>query len=153
MPLQKTSIESRTCSKCNKDYEPRGFAYGPLAELEDDGQVFLAVCLYCDPIINMTHPSQAPRKCIVCHEVKERNEFSFQRQRCKNYSTWKCKTCDFPACDICGALPTVPKKSPYRCESCLFPPCSCGRPRPQSTKYKNTNEGMKTWTCSKCKTS
>ena len=66
-------------------------------------------------------------------------------------TTWKCKSCDFPACIICGVLPIAPKKSPYRCESCLFPPCSCGKPRPRSTKYRSTNEGKETWSCSECR--
>ena len=69
----------------------------------------------------------------------------------ENYATWKCKECDFPACEICQKIPTIPKKKPYRCESCLFPPCDCGTPRPVSTKYRSTNKGMKVWKCSKCK--
>ena len=34
---------------------------------------------------------------------------SFVSEGPGDYSTWKCKSCDFPACDICGVLPITPK--------------------------------------------
>ena len=74
IPLKKTRI----CSKCNADYEPKHFAYSLLAELEDDGQAFLAACLHCNPI---SDKSQAPRECKACGKLKERKEFSLERQR------------------------------------------------------------------------
>ena len=139
------------CCKCKAAYEPKNFAYGTLAALEEDKQTFLAVCLHCNPVLDETHASLKPVRCVACKKLKERKEFSFERQRCKNYATWRCKECDFPRCDTCGIKPSVPKKSPYRCEKCMFPPCSCGTPRPSSTKYRSTNVGMKTWKCPKCR--
>ena len=35
------------------------------------------------PIIDETHPAQAPRQCKACLKFKERKEFSLQRQRCR----------------------------------------------------------------------
>ena len=77
IPLKK----ARICSECNVDYEPKHFAYAGLAELEDEGQVFLAQCLHCSPNIDKRYSSQALRKCVACNKVKDRKEFSLERQR------------------------------------------------------------------------
>ena len=138
---------SYTCSKCKDSQPPSHYEYKTLAALEEADQVYLAVCITCQT----EGDAGPPVKCVGCGLKKKRNEFSFARQRCKNYATWRCMECDFPPCESCGEKPKIPKKSPYTCEVCLFPPCKCGAERPRSTKYRSSNENMKTWTCSKCR--
>ena len=135
------------CSICKISSPPSNYDYKNLARLEEEEQVYLAVCLTCESKGN----EDSPVKCVGCKVTKNRNEFSFARQRCKNYLTWRCLLCDFPPCARCGVKPGIPKRAPYTCEACLFPPCKCGAQRPRSSKYKTTNEGMETWTCSKCR--
>ena len=136
-----------TCSICKDPHPPGDYDYKKLAALEEGGQVYLAVCIPCDS----QGSSGEPVTCVGCGVKKQRNEFSFARRRCKNYKTWRCLECDLPPCEMCKDKPSVPKKAPYICEPCLYPPCKCGAERPRSTKYRSTNDGMKTWTCSKCK--
>ena len=121
--------------------------YKKFATLEEQRQVYLAVCIPCESKEN----AGKLFKCVGCDRKKNRNEFSFARQRCRNYATWRCLDCDFPPCLLCNAKPEIPKKAPYICEPCLYPPCKCGAERPRSTKYRSTNEKMQTWTCSKCR--
>ena len=116
---KKWKQSSYTCSKCNTPKPPSHFDYKKLELLEHEEQRYLAVCLTCDNTSN----EGPPVKCVGCKETKNRNEFSFARQRCKNYSTWRCLKCDFPPCDGCGVKPEIPKRAPYICEACLFPPC------------------------------
>ena len=136
-----------TCSNCKDPHPPSYYDYKKLATLEEEEQVYLAVCIPCESKGN----TGTSVKCVGCGVEKKRNEFSFARQRCKNYATWRCLECDFPPCEICREKPSIPKQAPYICAPCLFPPCKCGAERPRSTKYRSTNEHMKTWTCSKCR--
>ena len=138
---------SYTCSQCKGQHPPSSYDYKKLATLEEEDQVYLAVCIPCES----KDKSETKVKCVGCGIKKHRNQFSFARQRSKNYALWRCLECDFPPCTTCGTKPDMPKKAPYICESCLFPPCKCGAQRPRSTKYRCTNEGMKTWACSSCR--
>ena len=134
-----------TCSRCKDPHPPSFFNYKKLASLEEEEQVYLAVCIPCE----REDSTGTAIKCVGCGVEKNRNQFSIGRQRCRKHSTWRCLECDFPPCKICRAKPDIPKTAPYICERCLFPPCKCGAQRPSSTKYRCTN--MKTWTCSKCR--
>ena len=136
-----------TCSQCKEQHPPHNYDYKKLATLEEEGQVYLAFCIRCET----KEVDPKLYTCGGCHQEKQRTEFSLARQRCKNYPTWRCLDCDFPPCEICRVKPNILKKTPYICEGCLFPPCQCGAPRPQSTKYRSTNPGMKTWICSRCR--
>ena len=136
-----------TCSQCEASYPSSYFDYTKLATFEDEDQVYLAVCLPCE----RTDTTGPPVQCVGCKKQKNRNEFSFARQRSKGYSTWRCLECDFPPCQICTAKPDIPKMAPYICDPCSFPPCRCGAPRPRSSKYRSSNKNMKNWTCSECR--
>ena len=136
-----------TCSQCKDQHPPSYYDYKQLATLEDEEQVYLAVCIPCESKGN----TGTPVECVGCGIKKNRTEFSLARQRCTNYTTWRCLQCDFPPCERCKAKLDIPKRAPYICEPCLFPPCKCGAQRPRSTKYRSTNERMKTWTCSICR--
>ena len=137
------------CSQCKEPHPPSHYDYKKLASLEEEGQVYLAVCIPCESKEKVGKLV----KCVGCDREKNQNEFSFARQRCKNYSTWRCLECDYPPCRMCKTKPTIPKKAPYICESCLFPPCKCGTERPRSTKYRSTNEHMESWVCRNCRAS
>ena len=63
-----------------------------LATLEEEGQVYFAVCIPCDSKDNAGQLF----KCVGCDRKKNRNEFSFARQRCKSYTGWRCLDCDVP---------------------------------------------------------
>ena len=80
-PWRWNRTDFQTCSKCNKEYAPKNFAYGTLASLEKDGQSFLAVCLHCNPVMDKTHASLAPVTCVLCKTSKERKEFRLERRR------------------------------------------------------------------------
>ena len=75
------------CSKCETEYSPKHFAYATLASLEADKQTFLAVCLHCNPVIYETHASLKPVTCVACKKLKERKEFTIERQRCSTLAT------------------------------------------------------------------
>ena len=75
------------CSKCKADYAPNKFAYATLAALEADGQTFLAICLHCNPVIYETHALLKPVTCVACKKLKERKEFSLERQRHSTLAT------------------------------------------------------------------
>ena len=75
------------CSKCGTEYPPKHFAYATLASLEADKQTFLAVCLHCNPVIYETHASLKPVTCVACKKLKERKEFTIERQRCSTLAT------------------------------------------------------------------
>ena len=143
---------SYRCSKCGDSFPPKQFDYKKLAKLEEENQVYLAVCIPCErdePRIKTKWNALHKIRCVGCNKKKNENEFSLARQRCKNYATWRCLECDFPPCVSCGEKPDMPKRTPYLCEKCLYPPCKCGAERPRSTKYKSTN--MKTWSCNTCR--
>ena len=125
-----------TCSQCQETQPPSHYDYKHLAILEEQEQVYLAVCISCKSEGN----TGIPVKCVECSVQKTRNEFSFARRRCKHYTTWLCLECDFPPCKICKAKLDVRKQAPYICEPCSFPPCRCGAPRPRSTKYLSSNK-------------
>ena len=75
------------CSKCKVEYPPNNFAYSTLASLEADGQSFLAVCLHCNPVIHEKRASLKPVTCVACKKLKERKEFSLERQRHRTLAT------------------------------------------------------------------
>ena len=75
------------CSKCEIEYSPKHFAYATLASLEADKQTFLAVCLHCNPVIYETHASLKPVTCVACKKLKDRKEFTIERQRCSTLAT------------------------------------------------------------------
>ena len=58
-------------------------------------------------------------KCNLCGLTKPSHAFSPARQTARDYSTWRCKDCDFPAYSSCGAIPTQPKHKPYICVLCV----------------------------------
>ena len=86
-PQRKWKQATYKCSKCESEYSPKHFAYATLASLEADNQTFLAVCLHCNPVIYETHASLKPVTCVACKKLKERKEFSIERQRCSTLAT------------------------------------------------------------------
>ena len=147
-PLKKVWKQSfYTCSKCKCSNPPSYYDYKKLAILDDVDKADLAVCMTCESKCNKGQPVT----CVACNILKNRDEFSFARQRCKYYKKWRCLTCDFPPCETCGIKPNIPKKAPYTCNACIFPPCKCGAKRPRTSKYRSTNKGMLTWTCRHCR--
>ena len=142
--------QAYTCSQCKTSCPPSYFDYKKVKVLEDEDQVYLAVCLPCERTDIIVGP---PVECVGCGVKKNRKEFSYARQRTKDYSTWRCLQCDFPLCQVCKAKPMIPKRAPYICEPCLCPPCKCGAQRPHKDKYRSTHKHMKIWECMKCRQS
>ena len=150
--MRRNRFESNTCSQCKRNVPGRKFDYARLAALREDNQVYLAVCLDCNPALTTDRHDKPEIICVGCEKLKPRKDFSIARLRCHNPKTWFCIACDFPACTGCGTKPSMPKQAPYTCDGCLWPPCiGCGAARPKSTKYRSTNEGKEHWTCAKCK--
>ena len=88
-------------------------------------------------------------KCNLCGVTKPSHAFSPARQRARDYSTRRCKDCDFTACASFGTIPTQPQQKPYMCPVCQFPPCACGAPRPLSSQYRVSVKP--TWQCEVCR--
>ena len=108
-PKREWKQETYTCSKCKKTHPPTYYNYRNLATLEEKQQTYLAVCIPCEKNTNATKLIT----CVGCNNTKQKDEFSFSRQRCKNYSTWRCLECDFPPCQMCQAKPRTPQKNIY----------------------------------------
>ena len=140
-----------SCAKCRRSFPPKHFDYKLLAELEADGEAYLAECLQCNDTLGTKERHQKDdMECNKCQVRKPRSEYRIERQRCNNYKTWRCRSCEFPPCDRCGKIPTEIKPSGYRCKLCMWPPCACGKERPRSTKY--STKTMKTeWKCNVCR--
>ena len=133
------------CNDCNSELLAHKFDTTKLRQWEDSSTLYLAKCGNCDS--DMKNNAKA-MKCNLCGATKPSHAFSSARQRARDYSTWRCKDCDFPACSSCGAIPTQPKQKPYMCPVCQFPPCSCGALRPQSRRYHISVK--QTWQCEAC---
>ena len=111
------------CIHCNSELLAHKFDTAKLREWQETSTLYLAKCGNCDTDMKNNAKEM---KCNLCGVTKPASSFSPARQRARNYSTWRCKDCDFPACSSCGAIPTQPKQKPYMCPVCQFPPCSCG---------------------------
>ena len=134
------------CSDCNSELLANKFDTTKLKQWEDSATLYLAQCGNCDR--DMKNIAQA-MKCNLCGATKPSHAFSPARQRARDYSTRRCRDCDFPACSSCGTIPTQPKQKPYMCPVCLFPPCSCGAPIPPWTQNRVTVKP--TWQCEACR--
>ena len=153
IPVQHGHVGSRfaSCAICKKNLPPRHFDYRLLTQLEDDGEVYMAECLQCKDTLGSKERHQKKKiPCNLCGYEKPRSEFRIERQRSKNYQTWRCRSCDFTPCDTCGKIPTEITSPGYRCELCKWPPCACGRDRPRSSKY-STKTFLGEWKCKDCK--
>ena len=140
-----------SCAKCRKSLPPKQFDYRVLAELEADGEAYLAECLQCNDTLGAKDRHQKDNfPCNKCGVHKPRSEFRLERLRCNNQKTWRCRSCDFTACDRCGKIPTEIKPEGYRCDLCTWPPCACGRERPRASKY-STKVMKAEWKCKVCK--
>ena len=81
---------------------------------QESSTLYLAKCGNCDS--DMKNNAKA-MKCNLCGATKPSHAFSPARQRARDYSTWRCKDCDFPACSSCGAIPPSPSRS-HKCVLC-----------------------------------
>ena len=150
---QRGNTNSRwvSCAKCKRSFPPKHFDYRVLAELEADGEAYLAECLQCNDTLGAKDRFQKDDvQCNSCGVDKPRSEYRLERQRCNDHRTWRCRSCDFTACDRCGKIPTKIKLPGYRCELCTWPPCACGRERPRIAKY-STKVMKADWKCKVCR--
>ena len=144
-------LSEYTCSKCSNKLPPHKFDKSMLARLENQNQLYLAMCGSCSSEnLEYEDMNAKPVTCNLCKVQKPRCEFSLARRRLRgDYARWRCIECDFPACIVCGVIPSQPKQTPFTCNACSFPPCRCGAPRPQAGKYHISKR--KEWECAKCK--
>ena len=153
IPVQHSYVGSKfaSCAICKKNLPPKHFDYRILSDLEADGEVYMAECLQCKDTLGSKERHQKKEiPCNLCGIEKPRSEYRIERQRCNNYSTWRCRSCEVVACDKCGKAADGVKKPGYRCDLCMWPPCACGRERPRSTKY-STKAGKADWKCQECR--
>ena len=134
------------CSDCNSELPAHKFDTTKLKQWDESSTLYLAQCGSCDSDMKTNAKTMT---CNLCFETKPSHAFSPTRQRARDYTTRRCKDCDFPQCSSCGAIPTQPKQKPYMCPVCQFPPCSCGAVRPQ---FNNYHVSVKpTWQCEACR--
>ena len=137
-----------------ESFPPSFFDNKQLETLEEQKQVYLAICNSCEE----QNLERQNCLCMGCGKTKKLNQFSIARKR-KKHTAHKmyCLECDFPRCTKCKERATMcvnqkqqhGKKEPYMCEKCLYPPCpKCGKERPRNVVYKSTT--LKTWTCFDC---
>ena len=143
-----------TCSRCEKSFPPHRFDTVVLQRLERENTLYLAECSLCSgtqATEEEAEPTGPPVTCNLCKKLKARTEFSHARQRkLRDYQHWRCKDCDFPACEKCATRTTTAgTKKPYWCDVCKFPPCHCGTPRPRTSKYHVAK--MPEWKCPACR--
>jgi hypothetical protein len=104
--------------------------------------------------------SQAGRElfgCGRCEVQKPLTEFTPAVSKLKYDKTkWRCRACQYPACQQCSARPSAAINQQYEdesyfCKACSWPPCAggCGAPRPGSSKYNK--RAMPTWHCARCR--
>ena len=134
------------CSVCNSALPACKFDTGKLKQWEDTLTLYLAQCGTCDTDMKTNAQTMT---CNLCFETKPAHAFSPTRQRARDYTTRRCKDCDFPPCSSCGTIPTLPKQTPYMCPACLWPPCACGALRLQYTQNRVTEK--LTWQCGACR--
>ena len=145
-PKQTWKQIAYTCSICETAFPASKFDTRKLKQWEESAMLYLARCGSCDS--DSERNAQA-MKCNLCGLTKPGHAFSATRQRSRDYSTRRCKECDFPKCSSCGTIPTLPKQKPYTCLLCQFPPCGCGARRPPYSQ--NRVSVNPTWQCPECR--
>ena len=149
-------IKCYVCVQCLSKYL---FPASTLGTLLQDGLLWRAICLRCDPSGLKTSIRDANQlhTCMDCGMKKESSAFPisvFQRSACQ----LKCAQCSEkklrPFCFNCGEQPDRPIQHPveiYMCPECRYPNCDkCHQtPRPRNGKYSVLKRSW--WTCADCR--
>ena len=98
------------CSDCNSELRAHKFDTTKLKQWDESSTLYLVRCGSCDSDMKTNAQTMT---CNLCGVTKPSHAFSPARQRARDYSTRRCKDCDFPACSSCGTIPTQPKQKPY----------------------------------------
>ena len=153
------------CMECHRELAAPSFDVQELLTLSAAGEMSRLVCVACRARTapdgaaarRMQRQSDRHFACGRCGEEKPASAFSdIVRKTRYSANRWKCMSCQFPSCRICGRKPEQPCIHPfedgdYFCSTCAFPPCAggCGRPRPHNSK--NHARKKAEWYCTECR--
>ena len=124
------------CSVCNSALPASKFDTTKLKQWEDSSTLYLARCGSCDSDMKTNAQTMT---CNLCFETKPSHAFSPARQRARDYTTRRCKDCDFPPVLLVRHHSDADEADTIYV-SCLSIPSLCVR-SPETSVYPESRDG------------